>query len=199
MSALTPKISLLDMELELVALTDELLGYSERGEKPPEELLTAIAGGITATAEKRDRVAAFFRFVSAQPKLIDEEIRRLTLRKKTIEKGAEHLKDYVYRAMIATNQRAIEGTVSTFKIVKNPPHVEAPDTSILPDDLVTMAVSFKMTRARYNEIKLEFADLVEDAQVGASPDKKQIAEILKHRTRAVPGASLKTTERLEIK
>lgn len=199
MSEPSTKISLLNMEWELVALTDELLGYSERGEDPPEELLEAIAGGITATARKRDRVANYLRFVEAQPKQISEEIKRLQLRKQTIERGAEQLRDYIKRVMDSTDQKVLEGVVSTFKIAKNPPHVEAPDISLLPDDLVKLDVSFTITRAHYNEIKLDFEDLIEVAEIKASPDKKRIAELLKHGTRAVPGATLKTTERLEIK
>lgn len=191
------KFSLFDHEVELLALTDELMGYSERGEEPPTELLYAIAGGITATVEKRDRVAAFVRFCESQPKLIDAEIKRLQARKKTIERGIENIYGYIKRVMDATNQKLLEGQNSSFKIRKNPPHVEAPSTFILPDELVNVEVSFKVTRTLYNQIVGELNDMVDEVSITVSPNKKRIAELLKNE-QLVEGAKLVQTEKLEI-
>jgi len=192
------KFSLFDHEAELLSLTGELMDYAERGEEPPPELLQAIAGGITATAEKRDRVAAFIRYVEAQPVAIDAEIERLKVRKKSIERGAANLRAYVYRTMVATKQRVLEGEVSTFKIVKNLPSVDVPDVDAVPDDLVNLQIGFTMTRYAYRDIKDELADLVEQLDIKASPDKKRIGTFLKAGI-LVDGATLKPSERLEIK
>lgn len=193
------KFSLFDHEAELLSLTSEMMDYSDRGEEPPPELLDAIAGGITATAEKRDRVAAFIRYVETQPEAIDAEIKRLQARKKSIARGAANLRSYVYRTMVATKQRVLEGAVSTFKIVKNPPSVEVTDVAALPDSMVNVKVEFTVSRGVYNEILGELNEMADQVSFTVTPNKNLIAQILKAEPDALPGATLKTSERLEIK
>jgi hypothetical protein len=55
-----------------------------------------------------------------------------------------------------------------------------------------------MSQREYQGIKDELADLVEQLDIKASPDKKRIGALLRGNI-PVDGAKLKQTERLEIK
>ena len=125
--------------------------------------------------EKAKNVALFVRNIEATVDSIKDAEKRMAQRRKLLENKIVSINDYLKSNMEACGITKIESPYLTLTIKKNPPSVQ-----IERDDLIP---------AQY---------MKQPEPPPPSPDKKAIGEALKA-GEIVPGCSLKTGTRLEIK
>ena len=102
-------------------ILDEFLAETE-GEVTPElqQLLDELDGKIE---EKIERVALYVREQLATATAIDEEVKRLSARKRARERAAEGLKAYLKSQMERLDKKKVEGLLCTVALQNNPPSV----------------------------------------------------------------------------
>ena len=102
-------------------ILDEFLAETE-GEVTPElqQLLDELDGKVE---EKVERVALYVREQLATATAIDEEIKRLSARKRAREKAADGLKAYLKSQMERLEKKKVEGLLCTVALQNNPASV----------------------------------------------------------------------------
>jgi hypothetical protein len=163
--------SLYQLSNEYLQIQNKLI-EADFDEQTIANTLESISGDLTAKAVN---VAMFIKNVEATAEAIKQAEKNMADRRKSLEKKAETIRDYLKNNMQACNMTKIECPYFALTIKKNPPAVVIDDTDAIPTNLFVCP-----------EPPLPF------------PDKKAIAELLKNGVE-VPGAHLEQNERLDIK
>ncbi len=145
----------------------------ESGEVSPEvmeEALESVEGELT---EKLQNITYIIRNNESDIATIDEEIKRLQARKKSLTGNIDRLKTYMLDCMKIADVKKINTSLNTWSIAKNPASVNITDESLLPKEYIITEVVNKV-------------------------DKKAILTVLKDGIE-IKGAELKQGERLAIK
>lgn len=145
----------------------------ESGEVSPEvmeEALKSVEGELT---EKLQNITYIIRNNESDIATIDEEIKRLQARKKSLTGNIDRLKTYMLDCMKIADVKKINTSLNTWSIAKNPASVNITDESLLPKEYIITEVVNKV-------------------------DKKAILTVLKDGIE-IKGAELKQGERLAIK
>lgn len=113
----------------------------ENGEDLPDDLLSEVDEELETKAENYAKV---IKNLESDLNGLDEEIKRLTAKKKAVKSGIDRLKENLQNAMILTGKRKFKTDLFSFNIQKNggalPVIVDA-DVSELPDELVKITES----------------------------------------------------------
>ena len=145
---------------------------SEYDEQTIADTLEAMSGDLTTKAVD---VAKFIKNLDATAEAIKQAEKEMAERRKTIEKKAESIRNYLLVNMQSCDMTKIECPYFALTIKKNPPSVVIDDVNEIPSHLFTFP-----------------------EPPPPSPDKKEIAKLLKDGI-DVPGAHLEQNERIEIK
>jgi hypothetical protein len=156
--------------MKLYELTDNyarLLEMVEAGEDVA-DTLEAITDAIEVKAEN---IAKVIRSIEAQAKVIGEEEKRLTDRRRSLENESGRIKQYLELELRRVGLDKVKGNIFTVAIQKNPPSCEVTDESLIPAEFMKMVTSI---------------------------DRKGILDAIKS-GQAVPGAEIKHSESLRIR
>jgi len=151
------------------------LAVLEESDLDEQTIKDTLEGMQFPVEEKAKNVALFVRNIEATVDSIKDAEKRMAQRRKLLENKIVSINDYLKSNMEACGITKIESPYLTLTIKKNPPSVQ-----IERDDLIP---------AQY---------MKQPEPPPPSPDKKAIGEALKA-GEIVPGCSLKTCTRLEIK
>lgn len=113
---------------------------------PAEAITDTLEGLEGQLQEKATNVAAFMRNLEATAAAIKEAEATMARRRKAIENRAAGLRDYLKLNMEASGISRIESPWFELSIRKNPPAVQVPDESLLPDEFKQEVVSVKIDR-----------------------------------------------------
>lgn len=108
------------------------------------DTLESIEGDIE---EKGVNIVKLTKGWDADISAIDEEIKRLTTRKKAIKNRAEQLRDYLRYNMQASGISKIECPLFTVSLRKARDIVSIDDESLIPDDYVTVKTTVSPNKA----------------------------------------------------
>lgn len=135
----------------------------------PEMIADTLEGIEGALGDKLDGAFTYVRNLEGLVKTVDEEIKRLTDRKKSFENRAKSIRKYVLSCLLASGQDSLKTTTNTFTARKGVASVVIDNIELLPDELVT-------------------------TQVLTAPDKKSIKEAIENGVE-VAGAHIEIGER----
>lgn len=131
--------------MTLYELTNDYLRLLEMAQDPDvdeqalKDTMEALDGEIEA---KADGYAIVLKELTSKEQLLDDEIKRLQARKKTIQNNEKNIKVNLEDAMRMTGKTKFKTERFSFGIQKNPPSVELVDDldlSLIPDDYLTYA------------------------------------------------------------
>lgn len=99
------------------------------------DTLEALEGELVTKAENIAKIESMMAYeVSA----IEQEIKRLTAKKKTIENGQSRLKKYLFDNMKRLGMDKLKGELFTVSIRKNPPKLIIDDPDKVPASFLTI-------------------------------------------------------------
>ncbi|CAI0724380.1 MULTISPECIES: siphovirus Gp157 family protein [Serratia] len=145
---------------ELIETSDDLT---------PEMIADTLEGIEGALGDKLDGAFTYVRNLEGLAKTVDEEVKRLTERKKSFENRAKSIRKYVLSCLLASGQDSLKTTTNTFTARKGVASIVIDNIELLPDELVT-------------------------TQVLTAPDKKAIKEAIENGVE-VAGAHIEIGER----
>lgn len=145
---------------ELIETSDDLT---------PEMIADTLEGIEGALGDKLDGAFTYVRNLEGLAKTVDEEVKRLTDRKKSFENRAKSIRKYVLSCLLASGQDSLKTTTNTFTARKGVASIVIDNIELLPDELVT-------------------------TQVLTAPDKKAIKEAIENGVK-VAGAHIEIGER----
>ncbi|OKP25445.1 siphovirus Gp157 family protein [Serratia liquefaciens] len=145
----------------------ELIETSE--DLTPEMIADTLEGIEGALGDKLDVAFTYVRNLEGLAKTVDEEVKRLTERKRSFENRAKSIRKYVLACLLASGQDSLKTTTNTFTARKGVASVVIDNADLLPDELVTV-------------------------QTLVAPDKKAIKEAIENGV-DVKGAHIEIGER----
>ncbi|CAI0813989.1 siphovirus Gp157 family protein [Serratia proteamaculans] len=145
---------------ELIETSDDLT---------PEMIADTLEGIKGALGDKLDGAFTYVRNLEGLAKTVDEEVKRLTERKRSFENRAKSIRKYVLACLLASGQDSLKTTTNTFTARKGVASVVIDNADLLPDELVTV-------------------------QTLVAPDKKAIKEAMENGV-DVKGAHIEIGER----
>ncbi len=145
----------------------ELIETSE--DLTPEMIADTLEGIEGALGDKLDGAFTYVRNLEGLAKTVDEEVKRLTERKRSFENRAKSIRKYVLACLLASGQGSLKTTTNTFTARKGVTSVVIDNADLLPDELVTV-------------------------QTLVAPDKKAIKEAIENGV-DVKGAHIEIGER----
>ena len=123
--------------MTLYELTDDYRNLLEMAQNPDidgqaiKDTLEAIQGDIE---EKADGYAKVIKELSADTDKITAEIKRLTVRKNTIQNNIAYMKQSLTSAMTVTGNTKFRTDLFSFNIQKNPPALVVDDEKAIPQE-----------------------------------------------------------------
>jgi hypothetical protein len=157
---------------EIGAEIQDLLWLMAEGEIE-ESLFNEFLEDVSADFSKKSaNVASFFLSLESQAQEIKIAEQRMNARRKSLEKNAKKLRDYLLTQMQLINMKEINTPEFLIRIRNNPPRVDIVSEAIIPDD---------------------FKEEVSTIRI----DKTSIKEAIKAGN-PVPGATLTQNQRLHV-
>jgi predicted nuclease with TOPRIM domain len=139
----------------------------------PQELVIKSLNEVGGQLEdKAENVAKLIKTLEVEVNGFEEEEKRLSDRRKTLENRAKGLKEYLDAEMKATGKLKFKGKLFSFNIQKNAPSVNVIDENLIPNEYF----------------------IKQDPVI----NKKSLLAALKN-GEDVPGAEIKQTESLRIR
>lgn len=169
---------------EARGILDEFLTETE-GEVTPEleQLLESLEGQVT---EKVERVALYIREQLATAAAVKEEEQRLATRRKSLERAAEGLKNYLQRQMERLGTTKVNGLLCTVALQKSQPSVTS-----------TLDVTQLMDLAEADETSLRrFVTVIPENYV---LDKRAVLEAYKTGERLPDGVGIDQGQHVRIR
>lgn len=157
---------LYEIKQELVSLQNLI----DEAENPDETLIEAfrdtMEGIQLSFEEKAQNVVGFMNNVGANLDAIDNEIKRLQAKKKSIANKQEWFRDYLRTNMADAGISKIECPLFTISLGKPTVEVEVSDPELLPIDLREKVVTYKADKAAIKKAlqageKVDGAELVD--------------------------------------
>ncbi|CAI1054774.1 Siphovirus Gp157 [Serratia ficaria] len=145
---------------ELIETSDDLT---------PEMIADTLEGIEGALGDKLDGAFTYVRNLEGLAKTVDEEVKRLTDRKRSFENRAKSIRKYVLACLLASGQDSLKTTTNTFTAREGVASVVIDNVDLLPDELVTV-------------------------QTLVAPDKKAIKEAIENGVE-ISGAHIEIGER----
>ncbi len=141
-----------------------VLNHHFDSETEAQEILDAVIGQFKAKAQS---VIAYHLNQCSQLEQLEAHINHMLERKKTLQKQADKLKDYLHRNMTAANIKESKASDGTFtaKIAQNPPSVAVYDISLLDPRFIREKISYEADKtalktALQNGEKIQGAELI---------------------------------------
>ena len=119
--------------MNLYTLTDNYLRVLELAENG-DDLTDTLEALEDAIEDKAENTAKVIKQLEANASMLDNEINRLTERKKASENNAKRLKMYLQDQLEKVGTDKIKGEIFTVAIQNNPQSVEVLDETIIPAD-----------------------------------------------------------------
>lgn len=138
-----------------------------------EMLIAALNEVEDSISAKAENVVYYIKNLESDVAAIKEEEKRLSEKRKSVEKKVNNLKEYLFNFTKGADGGKIKGNIFTVSIKKNPASVVVDDLTAIPAELIRIKTI-------------------------AEADKTEIKKILKN-GEEVPGARLEQKESLNIK
>ncbi len=131
---------------ELRDQLNELQELAEGGEIPPEALADTREGIEGAFNEKAVSICHILANWGAMQEAVKAEQARLAARAKTLGNQIDSLKNYLRVNMEASGISKIESELFTITLTKPPKIAVVDDQALLPEDIVTPVVTYKIDK-----------------------------------------------------
>ena len=131
------------------------------------EILEAIGNVETDIVGKAESIARIIRNKEAEEKALDEEIKRLTAKKKAAQNAIKGMKENVLFAMGVAGAREIKTTIGKWWIQKNPWSVTVTDEAAVPARFLIEQPPKIDARAIIEEYKMT-GEIMPGVEVGQS-------------------------------
>ncbi|ELY5803542.1 siphovirus Gp157 family protein [Cronobacter sakazakii] len=154
--------------IAIAAGMKKLQDMVDAGEFSPEDIADTLEAEALTLGDKFDGILSLIRNLEGQARTLDDEIKRLTERKRVFQDKAKNLRAYLLRTLQAGGYKTFKTDLNTLTVRQGAVSVVIDDESLLPDDLV-------------------------DVVTTVSPDKKKIKQALEA-GKEVRGAHLETGE-----
>ena len=155
---------LYEIKQELVSLQNLI----NEADSPDETLIEAfndtMEGIQLSFEEKAQNVVGFMNNVGANLDSIDNEIKRLQAKKRSITNKQEWFKNYLRTNMADAGISKIECPLFTISLAKPGKAVQITDDSLLPEDLVRVVVTKSPDKDAIKK-RLESGDVVSGAEL----------------------------------
>jgi hypothetical protein len=133
-------------------------------ELPMEAVTDTLEGMELGFNEKAVNVTKFVRNLEATAQAIKQAEDEMARRRKTMEKRAQWLKDYVKGSMEVTGISKIESPWFRLAVQNNPESVEVFDETMIPDEFKSEVVSVKIDKVAIRDA-LKRGDKIGGAQL----------------------------------
>lgn len=110
----------------------DLLDLVEEGYGDPQELLTMIEGIKEEINKKVVRTGLVIKQLNADAEMLNNEIKRLQERKKSVERGVDDLKAMLFDVMQKHDMNKVKDPLATVWIQNNPPSVNVLNEEVIP-------------------------------------------------------------------
>lgn len=104
-------------------------------------------------SEKLEGYAMVIKNIESDVEGYKTEEKRLSTRRKSMENKVKRMKENMQQAMIAANERKIQGEKFTFTVQKNPPSLKVIDARWIPARFFTQPEPVLDKKSLLNEIK----------------------------------------------
>lgn len=141
---------------EMTAAIAKLHDDDSLDEQTIKDTLESIEGDVN---EKGVNIVKLTQGWDADISAIDEEIKRLTTRKKAIKNRTDQLRDYLRYNMQASGITKIECPLFTVSLRKTRDIVSIDDESLIPDDYVTVKTTVSPNKAEILKALKSGADI----------------------------------------
>jgi hypothetical protein len=191
--------------LSLYRLEDDLAVLVETGEAgvPPEieaQYRRELSEALARSVEKRDRVGQFIHFIKDQAEFAAEEIKRLTERKRLLERAEERVRAYVRWTIESLGQdeqgkfRRLEGKTVTFSLRKLADTLLIDDEAAIPAVYKTLLIEVPATAwERHFAVCADKGILAAITRTEVKIDRRGLLAHLKEGAE-VPGADIRLGE-----
>lgn len=159
--------------ISIAANMNKLMALVESGEFSLDDIADTLEGEELALSDKFDGIMSLVRNVEGQEKTLDEEIKRLSARKKSFNTQAKNLKGYILRCMVAADKRSLKSDMNTFTVRKGLVSVIIDDEKKLPDELVDVTTITAPDKKKIKEA-IEAGEDIEGAHLEVGPESLQV-------------------------
>lgn len=170
--------------LQLMESSDELT---------PDMIADTLEGLEGALADKLDAVMVLKRNNLANANTCDEEMKRLSARKKSFENNDKALSKYILSCLLAAGMDKLKTAKNTFTARKGSVSVIIDDVEEIPDEIDGVQLVDVQTVIITD--KKAIKEIIESAQAAAAQITADGGEIPEELLKPVPGAHLEIGER----
>ena len=125
------------MDAKLYQLTQKYRELQEIAEDLDEQTFLDTLESIEDSMENKvESIVKMLKYWESNVQAIDEEIKRLTQRKKVFSNKGEQLKTYLQIQLHHANKKKIETPMHTVSIRNNPPSVKITDENFIPKEFL---------------------------------------------------------------
>ena len=153
--------SLYDIKTRLV----ELAQREDLTEDESKELATILAQELT---NKSTNIIGFIRNVETNMEILDSEINRLTILKKTTATRMDRFKEYVKTNMEELGLEKIETPIGTLRVQKNPISIEILDEEQIPKEYKKEKTTITIDKAAIKDNFKETGEIIPGTKIIAS-------------------------------
>lgn len=153
--------------MKLYELTSNYKNLQELLNNPdlPQEEIQAALQGLDGEIEvKVEGICKVIKNLGSDVDAIDAEIKRLTAKKKTLNKQVDNLKSYMFDSMKFINTRKVSTSLFNVTIAKNPASVKLIDEDKIPAEFKEEVVTVKIDKTAIKN-KLKANEVVEGVEL----------------------------------
>lgn len=159
--------------IAIAANMTKLMALVESGEFTQEDIADTLEGEELALGDKFDGIMTLIRNLEGQAKTVDEEVKRLSDRKKSFEGQAKNLKAYVLKCLQAAELKTFKTERNTLTVRKGSVSVVIDNVDLLPDDLVDVATVVAPDKKKIKEA-IEAGEDVKGAHLEIGAESLQV-------------------------
>ncbi|PIJ48920.1 hypothetical protein BL250_16420 [Erwinia sp. OLTSP20] len=159
--------------IAIAANMTKLMALVEAGEFSPEDIADTIEGEELALGDKFDGIMTLVRNLEGQAKTVDEEVKRLSDRKKSFEGQAKNLKTYILKCLQAAELKTFKTERNTLTVRKGSISVVIDNVDQLPDELVDVATVVAPDKKKIKEA-IEAGENIKGAHLEVGSESLQV-------------------------
>lgn len=159
--------------IAIAANMTKLMALVESGEFSPEDIADTIEGEELALGDKFDGIMTLVRNLEGQAKTVDEEVKRLSDRKKSFEGQAKNLKAYILKCLQATELKTFKTERNTLTVRKGSISVVIDNVDQLPDELVDVTTVVAPDKKKIKEA-IEAGEDIKGAHLEVGSESLQV-------------------------
>ncbi|PWI82097.1 hypothetical protein DEO48_00640 [Enterobacter sp. CGMCC 5087] len=159
--------------ISIAANMTALLALVEKGEFSMDDIADTLEGEELALGDKFDGIMTLVRNLEGQAKTVDEEVKRLSDRKKSFDTQAKNLKAYILQCLQAAQLKNFKTERNTLTVRKGSVSVVIDNVDQLPDELVDVATVVAPDKKKIKEA-IEAGEDIKGAHLEIGAESLQV-------------------------